>query len=104
MRDTITEAQVVLSIMAGTGVRPSPNVVAEICRLANKYRSHRLCINTTSGTLAVMTQREHGDPLLGWWEVITLDGDTPSDWLPEHTAAIRAANDKYGLDWLLDPQ
>lgn len=103
MRDTVTESQVVLGIAAACGITPSPNVVAEVCRLANKHRSRWVFV-TPSGQLAIIEADTTAAELRGWLPLI---GNGGLVCIPQTSAAsscIRAANDQYGLDWLLDPQ
>lgn len=104
MRDTISESQVVLAIMAGTGVRPSPNLVEKILHVANKHRDHGVWV-TDKGTIAIANPRGSDPPITtDWFLLIKPSAYMCEDWLSGHADAIRAANDQYGLDWLLDPQ
>lgn len=103
MRDTVTESQVVLGIAAACGVTPSPNVVAEICRLANKHRS-RMVFVTPRGQLAIVEVDTTAAESRSWQPLIGSNGLVCIPPTSVASSCIRAANDQYGLDWLLDPQ
>lgn len=103
MRDTVTESQVVLGITAATGIVPCPNVVSEIVRLANKHRA-RMVFVTPGGQLVIVEVDTTAREAQGWVPLIGNDGSLCIPATGGVSGHIRAANDQYGLDWLLNPQ